>query len=65
MELLFILLILMLTIGLVFKLSFGLIKLVFGLIGFVLVLVFLPIGLALLFPIALCILALGFLKLLF
>lgn len=51
--------------GLVFKVSFGIIKLCLGLVGVILVLVLLPVGLALIIPFGILLILVGFLKLIF
>lgn len=62
---LLILAILFLAAGLVFKVSFGLIRLCLGIIGIVLILVLLPVGIALIVPFGMLLVLVGFLKLIF
>lgn len=65
MELLLVVGLLFLFISMVFKLSFGLVKFALAFVGCLLVIVLLPLGLALLIPIGILALVIGFLKLIF
>jgi len=65
MELLLIIGLLFLFISMMLRLSFGIVKLALGFVGCLLVIVLLPLGLALLIPMGILVLAIGLLKLIF
>ena len=65
MELLLVIGLLFLFVSMIFKLSFGLVKLALAFVGCILIIVLLPVGLALLIPMGILALVIGFLKLIF